>query len=351
MKKRHKRILFLLLVLPTVFLVYLAAIIIINTVNDYRPSSAYLEQNAADTARKAQFSILSWNIGYGGLGSGADFFYEGGNMVRPANDDYKKYWSGILKLISTYDSLDFILLQEVDLASRRSYNTNQYQEICKLLPSHNAVFAKNYDVAFVPLPIFDPMGKVKSGLALFSQYVPEFSKQQVFPANYPWPKFLFVPDRCFLHASVVLASGKKLHILNTHNSAFDDGSLRDIQLDILFDYMNALYEQGDYVVAGGDWNINPPGYSKHSFLTGDLAFALDYDSEIFEENTEWKVYYDPEYPTNRDVSTSYQRGPSLATIIDFYVCSPNIFQVKIRTLDHAFEYSDHHPVQLQFYLN
>lgn len=355
MKKRRIRILIFFLILPAGFLIYIAALLILNTLNDYRPTDGPLkhidQQNITRTASKDHYSILSWNIGYGGLGTDADFFYDGGKMVRPGREEYKGYWSGIQDLIDTYDSLDFILLQEVDLASRRSYKTKQFQKICDLLSSHSAVFATNYKVPFVPVPIFKPMGRVESGLALFSKYVPEYSKQIVFPFNYSWPKSLFMPDRCFLHTSIVLSSGKRLHILNTHNSAFDDGSLRNNQLGMLFDYMKSLYEQGDYVLAGGDWNINPPGYTAGSFITGDIAFSLDFQSEIFKENAGWGVYFDPERPSNRDVSTSYGKGQCPATIIDFYVCSPNISMLKIRTLDNAFSFSDHQPVYFQFYLN
>ncbi|MBE0649927.1 MAG: hypothetical protein IH595_03700, partial [Bacteroidales bacterium] len=31
-------------------------------------------------------SILSWNIGYAGMGAETDFFYDGGKMVRPSRE-------------------------------------------------------------------------------------------------------------------------------------------------------------------------------------------------------------------------------------------------------------------------
>lgn len=355
MKKRRTLIRIFLLAPMIILLVYISAMLIMNSLNDYRSTTRTLkhfnEQSLPPSANKNYYSALSWNIGYGGLGAGADFFYDGGSMVRPEKDEYEGYWIGLQEQIGTLDSIDFILLQEVDIDSRRSYGTNQFNKICELLPAYVGVRAINYDALFVPVPVFKPLGRVESVLALFSKYMPESSVQEGFPLNYWWPKSLFMPDRCFVHSSIPLVSGKRLHIINTHNSAYDDGSLRDTQLNILFDYMKELYAKGDYVVAGGDWNLNPPGFTNDPFVSGDFAFSLDYVTDIFAENKGWGIYYDPACPTNRDVSSAYKKGQTPTTIIDFYVCSPNISKLKIKTFDTAFSNSDHQPVYFQFYLN
>jgi len=355
MKKLFKRILIAFGIAIIAFITLFAGLIILNTVNNYKPEATLLEhvfpQKAIKTADKKVYSVLSWNIGYAGLGADADFFYDGGRMARPEKTEYQKYWSGIQQLISTYDSLDFILLQEVDISAKRSYRINQFYRICDLLPNHTAAFAKNYAVSYVPVPLFNPLGKVESGLAMFSQYQPESTALEVFPLNYAWPKSLFMPDRCFMHSIIPISSGKKLHIINTHNSAFDDGSLRNAQLNILFDHMKTLYGAGDYVVVGGDWNVNPPGYENHLFLSGDMAFMLDFSSPIFEENPDWLIYFDPQFPTNRDVSAAYQKGHSPTTIMDFYVCSPNISVLEIKTQYDEFRNADHQGVYFRFTLD
>jgi endonuclease/exonuclease/phosphatase family metal-dependent hydrolase len=271
-------------------------------------------------------------------------------MVAPAKSDYIHYLDGILESLNTFDKLDFIMLQEVDTASARSYYTNQYREISNILGSFNSIFVKNYDVYYVPLPIFNPMSRVVSGLSFFSAYPYSGASLIVFPDNYSWPKSLFLPDRCFLLISYDLDNGKKLHIINTHNSAFDDGSLRYAQLELLFDHMNTLYENGDYVIAGGDWNINPPAYKNLPFASEDIPFSVAFSSDIFKANSTWSVNFDPDYPTNRDVSTPYDPGLSPTTILDFFVCSPNISILEATTLYDGFQFTDHQPVYLEFEL-
>ena len=68
-------------------------------------------------------------------------------------------------------------------------------------------------------------------------------------------------DRCFVVSRFNLSNGKDLVLMNTHNSAYDaGGKLRDAEMPIIRDLMIEEYEKGNYVVAGGDWNQNPPGY-------------------------------------------------------------------------------------------
>lgn len=356
MRKTLKRILFIFLFAFTLIILYFAVVIIINSLNDYRPSRGILigdtDQVQDTIPGNKEFVILTWNIGYGGLGRKADFFYDGGSMVRPEYDDYSKYWDEILVVINEFDTfLDFILLQEVDLSSRRSYKVDQYEQINKSLSKHDGIFVKNYDVSFVPVPLLNPMGKVVSGLSIFSWHPMVYAEHVPFTANYSWPKSLLMPDRCFLTTTYMQASGKKLHVINTHNSAFDDGSLREKQLGVLFAYMDSLFRIGDYVIAGGDWNINPPAYENKTFRSNDISFKINFNPAIFSEYPEWQVVFDPDYPTNRDVSSPYKKGITPTTIIDFYICSPNVNVLDITTFDDMFDSSDHQMVTMRFSLN
>ncbi len=354
MQKYLHNTLKLLLVAVLVVLLYVSGVLIINSAVNYKPATKNLDitgpEKTSYISGHNTFSILSWNIGYAGLGSKSDFFYDGGKMVRPAREDYELYKKGILECIQAFDSLDFILLQEIDTASTRSYGINQYAEISGCTPAHSNVFAKNYDVAYVPVPVFRPMAKVISGLAVFSRFSISSAMQVVFPENYAWPKSLFMPDRCFILTIFDLPSGRKLHIINTHNSAFDDGSLRISQLRLLHEYMQSAYQKGDYVVAGGDWNLNPEGYGNTFFVSGDIALSVPGMLPASPPASTWAIAFDPDYPTNRDVSAPYAPGLTPTTIIDYFMCSPNIKVLDVRTLYDGFKNSDHQPVYLRFEL-
>ncbi|UPT68537.1 MAG: hypothetical protein M0D57_07875 [Sphingobacteriales bacterium JAD_PAG50586_3] len=62
---------------------------------------------------------------------------------------------------------------------------------------------------------------------------------------------------------------------------------------------------------------------------------------------EWNVVYDPSKPTNRANKTAYVANETFTTLIDFYMASPNIKIMDVRTVDLGFANSDHQPVYLK----
>ena len=111
------------------------------------------------------------------------------------------------------------------------------------------------------------------------------------------------------------------------------------------------YEKGNYVVTGGDWNMNPAGYSIERIKTDDLRRVIEPASEpdFFPEGWQWA--FDPEAPTNRDVKQRYIKGKTLTTIIDFFVLSPNVGLLEVKTQDLGFAWSDHQPLRMRFQLD
>jgi endonuclease/exonuclease/phosphatase family metal-dependent hydrolase len=338
--------------------------LLIITLTDYKPDPV-VRQEAAGTARaigKADsvFSIVTWNIGYFGLGKECDFFYDGGKMTKPENDQYLKYSGLALKYLDRVYASDFYFFQEVDLNSGRSYHENQVEKIRAIFPGYESTVAINYKVLFVPMPLKKPMGKVKSGLLSLSAFTTSENSRYAFPGGYSWPTRLFMLDRCFLLTRVKLPSGKDLVLINTHNEAFDDGSHRRKQLALLKDLMLAEYTAGNYVVTGGDWNQNPVGYSEAiagaegtgdlpgTFSTRDIARLIEpaIEQDFFPPGWQW--VFDPQTPTNRDVNQPYTNGKTPTTIIDFFVVSPNVSVVFIKTEDLGFEWADHQPVRMRF---
>ncbi|MCD4793942.1 MAG: endonuclease/exonuclease/phosphatase family protein [Bacteroidales bacterium] len=342
MKKILKFILYIIIVVVIAFAVFL----IYATIDDYKPdekTTVFESDKPELLSDSSQISLMVWNIGYCGLNKEMDFFYDGGENVRPSEENVKKNLQGVKQFIQADENIDFILFQEVDKDAKRSYHYNQYDTIANMLPERNCTYGKNYDVFFVPQPITDPMGSVNSGLMTVSKYVPAGSIRYSFPGNYSWPLGLFFLDRCFLVNSYNLSNDKKLLIINTHNSAYDDGSLKEQQMEYLKTFLTEEYNKGNYIIVGGDWNQCPPGF-KPNFKDNimDNETRTNIDEDYLED---WHWLYDNKLPTNRRVATPYIKGKTLTTVIDFYLLSPNIEAVSVNNIDVGFEYSDHQPVK------
>ena len=351
-----KRLFFIIPFLAGLLLSLLVFALLLATLLDYRPpekkTAVVIQPAGKNTINKKELALLSWNIGYAGLGKEMDFFYDGGHQVRPSRQLHDAYLNAILEFLNYKTNMDFILLQEVDEKSRRSYRTDQLEKIAETLPGHCFSFATNYDVPFVPAPPDNPMGKVKSGLMTMSLVNPESSERVSFPGNYTWPISLFMLDRCFLVQRVKTGFGKDLILVNTHNSAFDDGQLRQQQMEVLRTFAVQEFEIGNYVIVGGDWNQNPPDYKPEKITNGDYAVKNDLGNIPVNFMPEgWHWAFDETTPTNRFVVSDYEKHKTPTTIIDYFLVSPNVEVISVSTTDLGFAYSDHNPVSLKVTLN
>ena len=354
--KRFLRILAFVILIP---LLYVGGVIGYAWFYDFDPppteDPALLGEAIRPALDKDTLSILNWNIGFCGLGEASDFFYDGGEGVHTPKDHVEENLTGVLSTLrSTVSTTDFFLLQEVDIRSDRSQEINQVAAIENKLPGFVGAFAKNYDVDFIPIPFTNPMGEVLSGLTTWSRYQPAEVKRYAFEGNYDFPNYLFFLDRCFLLERFPLANGSELVLINTHNSAYDDGTLKQKQMQQLKQVLLEEYRNGNYVVVGGDWNQFPPGYQGvYSYALGNgprMIAPAKTDSKFYVKEgypaEGWNWAFDPAVATNRGLKTPFDPAASYQCIIDFFLLSPNIEPLTVKTIDQQFKYSDHQPVTL-----
>lgn len=346
------RFLIYLIVLPLlVIFLYFAGVIGYAMITDFQPEpTAEVELTGQGTTMTVPdtLSLASWNIGYSGLGAESDFFYDGGQTVRMPQPVVEKNFDGITRQVGELaSSADVVMLQEVDRDSKRSYNRDQLVNLQSQLAGFSSAYAINYQVSYVPIPFTDALGKVNAGLATFSKFTPTSSVRHSFEGNYDWPTYLFFLDRCFLVQRVPTADGKELVLINTHNSAYDDGTLKQRQMEQMKTILLEEYAKGNYVIVGGDWNQYPAGY------TGLPGFEM----EKTEDNARyfvsgdypadgWTWAWDSTVPTNRSLATSFQEESSPRGIIDYFLLSPNVRLIKTEGVDAGFKYSDHNPVKV-----
>ena len=337
------------LVLALVAGLVLLGLIAYATITDYQPPETEAVELQGNNALPLDTTLtfLTWNIGYCGLGAKADFFYDGGEMVRSPQEWVNDNFSQVKKVLTDRPDVDFYLLQEVDYSSRRSYHLNQVQGLGQYLPNYNWAFAPNYKVKFVPLPFNNPMGGVYSGLVSYSPHKSTNNTRYQFPSKFEWPRQLFMLDRCFLVQQYPTGNGKQLLVVNTHNSAYDTkGTMKKAEMDYMRQWLLDEYNKGNYIVAGGDWNQCPPNFDGNKFIKSDMQ---PYDPKNIAPDylpAEWQWAYDPNMATNRSNLFPFDAQKTSTTLIDFFLVSPNIEIVKTYGVDLQFQNSDHQPVYM-----
>lgn len=334
-------------------IIFFILFIVYSTITYYDPPQRVIvaENIKPDTIPcNSVLSVISWNIGYAGLGDNMDFFYDSGKKVRDTRRRTITNLDSINSFVKQNSSSTFFLIQEVDLHSKRSYFINERDTLISQTAYHSAL-APNYMVNFVPIPPTSPMGRVNSGVMSLSKYLPISATRYSYPGRFSWPNRLFNLRRCMLVNRYPTANGKEFVLINTHMSAFDDGSLKKQEMEFLKDFILAEYAKANYVLVGGDWNQSPPNFPLTTF--GDNYkvdfFRLTNISPDYMPN-DWKWVFDPKSPTNRYLNESYTPGKTFRSIIDLFLVSPNVEVLQNRTIDLNFTNSDHNPISMSFKL-
>jgi endonuclease/exonuclease/phosphatase family metal-dependent hydrolase len=315
--------------------------------SDYKPpKEQIIVQNDCGVLNSDKFNIFTWNIGYAGLDATMDFFYEGGSQSRQSKEKTCENLQKICNVVKSNDTVDFILLQEVDIDSKRSYSINEFHKIKTAIPSFYSYFSINYNAAFVPLPIKNPTGKILSSLIFCTKSKVCELKHFAYPNTMKLPLRAFLYDRCFIVARYNLKNKKQLLIINTHNSAFDSGTQRVEELNFLKQFVTAEYDMGNYIIVGGDWNQTPPSYNDY-IKTVKNFMPINISPDFFPNDWRW---FSGDIPTNRYLDKPYTVEHSSTATIDFFLASPNVECLNIKVVDLQFANSDHNPVIAQFKL-
>jgi len=350
------------------FLLYIVVFLVFGTLTDWTPEgvdslspSAGQRAEATLPAPDSIVRLMTWNVGYGGIGDKDFFFYNQPSgfwwtrpgTVRMSEERVKSNVTGQEITVKTTPA-DFYLLQEVDTAARRSHYINQLAVARDARPDYAAHFAPNFISKRVPLPFFQPWdhyGYVVGGLVSLSRFETVSAGRIQLPGEYPWPTKLFQLDRCALRQVVRTANDKELVVYNVHLSAYDaDGSIRGQQMAKLKELALADYEAGRYVVIGGDWNQMPPGFNwfamNPTVKRAQLPFAIGHDFMP----PGWNYAFDPGVGTNRTSGAPYDEFRTRKKVIDFFLVSPNLLVRGVKTVDQKFRYSDHQPVYVDLEL-
>ena len=359
-----KRIAAVCTVLAGSILFLCAALVLTLSITEYRPAAAetacVIKSGAGLHGRGnldagQSVRIVSWNIGYGGLGARQDFFMDGGTMVRPQNKAaVEENLYGAAELMKRIDA-DIWFIQEMDTASLRSFYIDESAFLSEA-SSLNATYTYNYKCVFVPFP-YPPLGRVASGLGIFTNLPYSESVRYALPVPFKWPVRTANLKRCLLVNRFPLACGSELVAVNLHLEAYDEGEGKIAQTKALTDFLITEYEKGNFVVAGGDFNQTFPGLDLSAYPAREGVWqAAVMDSAVLPEG--WQFAADDKAPSCRLNNGIYAQALTDENlrknwqyyIIDGFIVSPNVEVKSVRTLDENFMYADHNPVEIEVYL-
>ena len=296
-------------------------------------------------------TLLTYNVGFGAHSDDFSFFMDGGENARAFSAEaVVKNTERAIEIIKDADA-DFILLQEVDIDGTRSHHIDQTEMFNAELDDCDSVTAGNYDSPYFLYPLYEPIGKNKSGIMTISNYNMSSSTRRRLPVEDSLYKYLDL-DRAYTVTRISLDEKKILTLYNLHLSAYtSDGKIADEQLKMLLEDMKAEYDKGRYVIAAGDFNKDLLGDSSKYFKRGygEYNWALSIDKKLIPEGFE--LYAATNAPSCRSADSPYKGdGTDFVVTVDGLIASANVTVVSSETIDVGFECSDHNPVKYEIIL-
>ena len=313
-------------------------------------------ENAQKTALDAgkEYTILSYNIGFGAYEPDYGFFMDGGEESRARSEErLQKNLEAIASFVAGRGA-DLCLIQEVDIDSTRTYGVDERPYLTNALSGMTYTFAQNFDSPYLFYPILSPHGIARSGIMTFSRAEITAAQRVELPIETGVMKLVDL-DRCYSKNYVRTGEGKNLVLYNFHFSAYtSDGKIANDQLDLVLTDMQKEYEKGNYCIAGGDFNKDILGDSSVYFGKADKEYtwAQPIPEEILSKyQMDLVAPLDETHPVPscRNADGPYHEGQFVLTI-DGFLVSPNVEVKSAQVLDTQFAYSDHNPVEMVFEL-
>ena len=356
MKKILKIIAAILVCLCAAF----AALLLFLSATEYRPeeiTAVSPEGNASETVKSGDtIRVLTWNIGYGALGSNANFFMDGGKESRARSRESVETCIGGIADTTVSFAPDFALFQEVDTDSTRSWHVDEAQMILDRFAaegSWDSVFAQNYHSAYLMVPVTQPHGRSNSGILTLSRADIASALRRSLPVASGFKKLLDL-DRCYSICRIPVENGRNLVLINVHLSAYGtDAAQGSAQLDMLFADMEKEYAQGNYVICGGDFNHDFTGDSRSFFNDGSQK-TYSWCHPFPDDAVPAGFVKCADYAEGMTATTRYTDIPysedSFTVILDGFLVSDNVTCTYVQNIDTAYQYTDHNPVVMKFTL-
>ena len=254
--------------------------------------------------------IMSWNVKF--AGGRIDFFFDcHGDRAVMNESEVLRHMEGMAAKIRQVDP-DVLLLQEVDVASKRCAYVDMLQWFLDNTELDYGVYASQWKADFIPS---DGLGAMDSGSAILSKWPFADASRVALPLLREQDSLTqyFYLRRNVLKAQLDWGHQAAPWFLNVHTEAFSTDGTKRRQIDAFKAQMDALAAQGATVVGGGDLNTLPPGTAKLSRFE-DSACVGEFEADDYSAEVGWldALYEDyaeaialDEYRANEDAYYSH----------------------------------------------
>ncbi|SVB22872.1 uncharacterized protein METZ01_LOCUS175726 [marine metagenome] len=299
------------------YAMFLAALLLfscrlpVTTFDDIEDAIYYVASSPLPAPEQVDsLKVMTWNIRYGA--ARIPWFEDScGDRVHMTESEVISHLDSISAYINA-DIIDILLLQEVDVSSKRSAYIDQVQYLLENTDFNYAVYGSMWKSDIIPS---GGLGKVDVGVAILSRWPLSEAERIQLPLREDqkfYEKYFYL-RRCMVQAKLEIPGWDDLYAVDIHAASF---STDDTKQKHIIKYKNVLDDLTDldfYFVTGGDLNAIPPE-----------ADSLDYcmEDQCMQDEYQWHTSNDPKhyhrkgsYYNNFEAQGEYPSEPNLLTII------------------------------------
>lgn len=327
--------------------------------------------SAAITAVPDTFNVvrvMTWNIRFG-AGRLPWFGDACGNRVILTEDEVYSSLEAIAERINLMKP-DILLLQEVDLNSKRSCYIDQLQWLLDHTYFNYAAYGSQWRSQFIPS---DGLGRMDEGNAILSRWkISDATRIQLELRDDQDKLTRYFYERCcMVTGRIEVPQVGNLYAVNIHASAFATDDTKQKHIIQFKDELDRISSNGGWFVAGGDLNTLPPGSDTTDYCMQDMCSGesfhnegddpLHKDGSNYEPETHWldTLYstYRSAVPTDVYKTNQYKyfthttRGTHFwDRTLDYLFTNYSWVENSVVTHQDATKESDHAPVSILFKL-
>jgi endonuclease/exonuclease/phosphatase family metal-dependent hydrolase len=235
-------------------------------------------------APDGRIRVLNWNIKFGG--ARIDFFFDCfGDEVLMEREVVLGNLEALAAKIREIDP-DIVLLQEVDVNSKRSAFVDELQWLLDHTALNHGVYASHWRADYVPS---DGLGAMDDGNAILSRWPIGEATRIALPLRTDQSGLTryFYLQRNVLRARVEVPGLGDLWVVNVHTDAYGKDGTKRRHIDGFVDELDALDDDGALFVGGGDLNALPPGTEKQFDFPDTVCDDEDFIADDYRGELGW----------------------------------------------------------------
>jgi len=247
--------------------------------------------------------IITWNIRFGA--GRIPWTYDScGDRVLLTDDELMTNLNALIDFIEQ-ENPDILLLQEVDVLSKRSGYLDQVQWLLDNTNLNYGAYASMWQAQYIPN---DGLGRIDQGNVVLSKWPIEEAQRIQLSLRTDQSSFVqyFYLRRNILKTKInVPFTTDPFYAIVTHTTAFATDDTKEKHINEFYDVLSSL-EEGSVFIAGGDLNALSPWSLQRDFCEEDKCEGdvcdNDYENNLIYEGSYFN-HLDDEVNLLRDLYT------------------------------------------------